>query len=164
MAAAIAAWATSIAPLDAADIKDGFALGEVVLEGTIASGDYDKLLSFVDANDLASLGGSVTEAIKIGRLVRALKLETIIPVQVRGDLREKLAERHKLTNPKANYVCASACFFVFVAGAPILGIHRPYLTDSDIRTLSGSQAMATYPPVRDRSFTLACAGGAAPDS
>ena len=115
LAAAIAAWATSIAPLDAADIKDGFALGEVVLEGTIASGDYDKLLSFVDANDLASLGGSVTEAIKIGRLVRALKLETIIPVQVRGDLREKLAERHKLTNPKANYVCASACFFVRAA-------------------------------------------------
>jgi hypothetical protein len=144
----IAAYLASVALSDAADIKneDGSGLGKVVLEGTIVSGDYDKLLSFVDANEarsiyLASPGGSVTEAIKIGRLVRALKLETIVPVQVGGDLREKLTEWHKLTNPKANYMCASACFFVFVAGVkrrdhdllgdPILGIHRPYLTDSD---------------------------------
>jgi hypothetical protein len=154
LAAAIAACVASISPLGAADIKDGFALGEVVLEGTIASGDYDKLLSFVDANEarsiyLASPGGSVTEAIKIGRLVRALRLETLIPVQVRSDLREKLAERHKLTNPKGNYVCASACFFVFVAGVkrdhdllrdPILGIHRPYLTDSDSSPTTSSPA------------------------
>ncbi len=162
LAAAIAACVASVAPLDAADIKDGFGLGEVVLEGTIASGDYNKLLSFVDANEarsiyLASPGGSVTEAIKIGRLVRALKLETIIPVQVRGDIRDKLADRHKLTNPKANYMCASACFFLFVAGVnrdhelpgdPILGIHRPYLTDSELRTLSGSQAMASASQLR----------------
>jgi hypothetical protein len=162
LAAAIAACVVSVSSLDAADIKDGSALGEVVLEGTIVSGDYDKLLSFVDANEarsiyLASPGGSVTEAIKIGRLVRALRLETIIPVQLRGDLREKAAEHHKLTNPKANYLCASACFFVFVAGVkrdhdllgdPILGIHRPYLTDSDLKTLSGSQAIASGSQLR----------------
>lgn len=161
LAAAIVACVASISPLEAADIKDGFAIGEVVLEGSIVSGDYDKLLSFVDTNGarsiyLASPGGSVTEAIKIGRLVRALRLETLIPVQVRDDLREKLAERHKLTNPKANYVCASACFFVFVAGVkrdhafgdPILGIHRPYLTDGDLRSLSGNQAMSSASQLR----------------
>lgn len=33
--------------------------------------------------------------------MRALELETIIPVQFRSDLRENLAARHKLTNSKA---------------------------------------------------------------
>ena len=47
LAAAIEAYAASAAPLDAADIKEGPRLGEVVLEGTIAPGDYDKLLSYV---------------------------------------------------------------------------------------------------------------------
>jgi hypothetical protein len=162
--ALIAAFAAGVAPLYAADIGRGSWLGEVVLEGTIQSGDYDKLLSFVDENGatrsiyLASPGGNVTEAIKIGRLVRALKLETIVPIQIRSDLRKKLAEEHKLTNPKANYMCASACFFVFVGGVkrkydfilgdPILGIHRPYLTDSELRTLSGSQAIASASQLR----------------
>jgi hypothetical protein len=93
----------------------------------------------------------VTEAIKIGHLVRELKLRTIIPVQASDDFRKELAEDHKLTNPKDNYLCASACFFVFVAGVerktlfgdPILGIHRPYLTDGDLRSLSGGQAMSS---------------------
>jgi hypothetical protein len=136
---------------------------EVVLEGPIVSGDYDTLKSLVETNKsqsvyLASPGGSVTEAIKIGRLVRELKLRTIIPAQVHDDLRKTLAELHKLTNPEDNYVCASACFFVFVAGVeraseeswsdPKLGIHRPYLTENDLRTLSGSQAMASAGQLR----------------
>ena len=108
LAAAIAAWAAIIAPSNAADIKLGWETSygfEVVLEGPIVSGDYDKLQSFVETNDvqsvyLASPGGSVTEAIKIGRLVRELKLETITPVQVSGDLRKRIAERHKLTQSK----------------------------------------------------------------
>lgn len=163
LVAAIVACVASASPLRAADIKDGPELGEVILEGTIAAGDYEKLLNFVGANEaksiyLASPGGSVTEAIKIGHLVRALKLETIIPAQVSGNIREMLAARYKLTNPEANYMCASACFFVFVAGVkrdhddwgdPILGIHRPYLTESELRTLSGSQAMAAASQIRE---------------
>jgi hypothetical protein len=166
LAAAISAWAAIIAPSNAADIKLGWETSygfEVVLEGPIVSGDYDTLRSFVETNwgvrsvYLASPGGSVTEAIKIGRLVRELKLETITPVQVSGDLRKRIAERHKLTNPKDNYVCASACFFVFAAGVqrdhdllgdPILGIHRPYLSDGDLRSLSGSQAMSSASQLR----------------
>jgi hypothetical protein len=164
LAAAIAACAASATPLNAADIKDGSRLGEVVLEGPIAFGDYDKLLSYVDAHEarsiyLASPGGSVIEAIKIGRLVRALKLETIAPVQTSRNLREKMVELHKLVDPNANYVCASACFFVYVAGVerstdifnldgPILGIHRPYMTDGDLRNLSGDQAIASASQLR----------------
>src|SRR5262249_24151623 len=61
------------------------------------------------------------------------------------------ADRHRLVDPKANYMCTSACFFIFVAGVkrtdevefqdPRLGIHRPYLSDSDLRTLSGDEAI-----------------------
>jgi hypothetical protein len=68
------------------------------------------------------------------------------------------ADRHRLIDPKANYTCASACFFIFVAGItrtdevelqdPRLGIHRPYLSDSDLRTLSGDQAITSANRVR----------------
>jgi hypothetical protein len=122
LATAIAACIVSVAPLDAADLREG-RLGEVVLEGTITSGDYDKLLSFVDARwnaigsiYLASPGGSVTEAIKIGRLVRTLKLEAIAPAHTSSAGRKYWVREHKLTNPDANFMCASACFLVYVAG------------------------------------------------
>src|SRR5262249_17527218 len=68
------------------------------------------------------------------------------------------ADRHRLVDPKANYMCTSACFFIFVAGItrtdevnlqdPRLGIHRPYVSDSDLRTLSGDQAITAASGVR----------------
>jgi hypothetical protein len=160
LAVTIAACLSSIVPGVAADFKDGFAFGEIVLEGTITPGDYDKLLNFVEANParsiyLASPGGSVAESIKIGRLVRALKLKTIVPDQ--NYFREKVAERHNLTNPKENYMCSSACFFVFVAGVerdhewpedPLLGVHRPYLSGEELRALSGDEAMRSSTQLR----------------
>jgi hypothetical protein len=72
-----------------------------VLEGEIQPGDFDKLRILVDPNAetsvgvggvggdwyrdkyseiyLASPGGFVVEAMKIGRLVRALRWESIVP-------------------------------------------------------------------------------------
>jgi hypothetical protein len=48
-------------------------------------------------------------------------------------------------------MCASACFFVFVAGvlrnqdytfgSPLLGIHRPYLSDDDLKGLSADRTL-----------------------
>lgn len=163
--AAMPIFAIGVAPLNAADISEGFAVGEVVLEGTINSGDYDKFRDFVENYPikqlyLASPGGSLTDAIKIGRLVRELKLETIVPADSPDDIREKLGARHKLKNRRNNYMCASACFFVFVAGVKrtadvaaftsdaVLGIHRPFLTDSDLRALSANQAIATAGQLR----------------
>jgi hypothetical protein len=54
-------------------------------------------------------------------------------------------------------MCASACFFIFVAGiersavfseGAILGIHRPFLSDNDLRALSDDQAIASANRVR----------------
>jgi hypothetical protein len=165
---AFAAFAICIAPLHAADITGA---RTVVLEGKIEAGDYDKLkslygerghhefdlgLSYANELSLASPGGDLTEAMKIGRFVRTLKLHTIVPSRIGSQVNIGIANvRPK--NPKANYMCASACFFVFVAGInrtadflddAILGIHRPYLSDSDLRTLSGDQAIISANQVR----------------
>jgi hypothetical protein len=112
---------------------------DVILEGRIETGDYDKLLKLIDercgeAADcpnvifLASPGGDLIEAMKIGRLVRKLRLETSVPIDVPpvpSDLppqdRQKIeadlkAFKSVLKDAKANYMCVSACFFIFVAG------------------------------------------------
>jgi hypothetical protein len=178
LVAAIAACALSIAPLHAADIRGDMENG-VVLEGKIEAGDYDKLRSIYGENIknqfyigmpvaneiyLASPGGDLAEAMKIGRLVRALKLHTVVPSEFDyprdgSYVKYSDADRHRLRNPKANYLCTSACFFIFVAGITRgdevelypngrLGIHRPYLSDDDLRSLSGDQAITSANRVR----------------
>jgi hypothetical protein len=155
----------------AADIRrSDHPLYGFILEGTIVARDYDKLRKLVDedcpakyynsgcasAIYLASPGGSVAEAMKIGRLVRTLRWETKIPDDVPPDLRSKTVAALKLKDAEANYMCASACFFVYVAGFErasivdkgILGIHRPYMSDADLKTLSANQALASATQVR----------------
>jgi hypothetical protein len=107
---------------------------------------------------IASPVGDLAEAMKIGRLVRALKLITNVPTRMGLHSNLGILNEHKLKNPQANYMCASACFFIFVAGIkrtdnvwsgdPILGIHKPYLSDSDLRKLSGDQAIASTDRLR----------------
>jgi hypothetical protein len=164
---AIAACVAGAETAAAADVVRGYGNDEVVLEGKIEAGDCRKLGDFVHQKGgrrvyLASPGGNVLEAMEIGRLVRALKLETVVPgklasdyLRERGkpidDLRERRAAQHKLKDYKANFMCASSCFFVFVAGVfrssdigdAILGIHRPYLSEDELKALSSDQAITT---------------------
>jgi hypothetical protein len=135
-----------VAPVSGAEIRhikpaEFFDLGgsaDVILEGKVETGDYDKLLRLVDEDCgdykicpmgifLASPGGDLNEAMKIGRLVRKLRLETHVPSDLPSPYRQK--SEAILKNAKATYMCASACFFIFVAGIdrekfgypPILG-------------------------------------------
>ena len=77
------------APAGAADI---WMSGYPILEGTTTTGDYDKLRKLIDENCpgkwtdlcpdrilLASPGGSMLEAMKIGRLIRKLRWDTEVP-------------------------------------------------------------------------------------
>ena len=158
---------------------------EVILEGKIEKGAYDKLLRLIDEhcnkNDcidsifLASPGGDLVEAMKIGRLVRKLRLETHVPSDVPPVPSELLSpDRQKiealrkraeadlkdykaiLKDAKANFMCTSACFFIFVAGIdrqgniwpPVLGIHRPYLSETDLKALTGNQVIAAAGQIR----------------
>jgi hypothetical protein len=160
---AIAACGLGALTVDAAEIRADprFPKARVTLEGRIEAGDFDKLRSFVFDDErgmhlfeiyLASPGGELAEAMQIGRLVRSLKWTTSIPSKsITPEIREKEAALRGLKNSKANNMCASACFFVFVAGIergpvlgePILGIHRPYLSESDLKALSSDKAIAT---------------------
>jgi hypothetical protein len=139
-----------------AEIRNDPSVG-AVLEGKIEAGDYEKFRAFMLGENgsvqvfLASPGGDLVEAMKIGRLVRKLKLGTVIPSSgnLGDDIRDKLIARHGLKDSQ-NFTCASACFFIFVAGihrrsdfigAPILGIHRPYFSEADLRELSSDEAI-----------------------
>src|SRR5258708_39498655 len=63
--------------------------GALILEGDMVPGDFDKFRAFLGNKSnfdkissgifLASAGGSITQAIKIGRLIRALQLNADAP-------------------------------------------------------------------------------------
>ena len=120
--------------------------GVLVLEGKIVPGDAAKLRNFLADKAtfekitggvfLASPGGNLAEAVKLGLLIRALRLSTDAPSGPPLGGRkfgESLITPSDLRHPAENYVCASACFLVFVSGiyrnlywAGRLGIHRPF--------------------------------------
>jgi len=167
----IAAYAIAIASAQAAEITVDDYYG-VQFEGKIEKGDYEKL--FAAAGEIASEmynnpnrsiypvlhlfspGGDLAEAMKIGRLVRQLHWMTTAPENLPNGLKD--VQKHtmdQLKNSQENYMCASACFFIFVAGTErwvgyrnhhddiILGIHRPYLSDIDLKRMSSKDAMST---------------------
>jgi hypothetical protein len=67
---------------------------------------------------------------------------------------EKVFLRHELKDPQANYMCASACFFIFIGGTyrrieplfndgnPVLILDKPYLADSTFRGMNDAQTLA----------------------
>lgn len=105
------------------------AIGPLVLSGEIEPGDYDHLLAkiledenrFLSQNKilLASDGGDVREAMKIGSLIKSLFSEVIVGTQTGR--------------------CVSACFLIYVSaqqrateGDHLIGINRPYLADPPV--------------------------------
>lgn len=90
----------------------------------IAPGDYEALLKGIKANPgkfarkvvmLDSIGGSVSEAIRMGRLLRETGFDTWVPRAA---------------------VCQGSCVYLLAAGRAKtvrghVGIHRPYYTGSD---------------------------------
>ena len=135
-----------------------------VFEGRIEKGDFDKINNFIaDGNSvveiyLASPGGDLAEAAKIGLLIRLLKLSTVVPSKaLTNESRKFFAAKHNLQNPTADYKCASACFFIFVAGIhrrhdeggpPLLAVHRPSVSDNDLKKLSSDQINAANVKIR----------------
>jgi len=119
--------------------------GALLVEGKFEKGDYERLREFLANKNnfdkihsgvfLASPGGYIGEAIKIGRLIRSLRLSTDGPSGPPAGP-ERIGSYTilppDLVKPSQNYLCASACFLVYVAGinrkiawAGRLGIHRP---------------------------------------
>ena len=120
--------------------------GSLILEGKIDAGDYISVRNFLrDESNfkkitngvfLASPGGNVREALKIGYLIRALQFSTeapSIPPPDRRALGSSIFSPAELAN-RQNFQCVSACFLIYVAGIERklnwigrLGIHQPRL-------------------------------------
>jgi hypothetical protein len=144
----MSAWVLA-APLRAADLfymdhdlmtgKYAGPVGPLVISGDIEPGDYDHLLAkirgdadrFFSQNKVivASNGGDVREAIKIGLLLQSLHSEVTVGPQ---------------TGP-----CTGACFLIYAAadqrasdGEHLVGLHRPRLVDRLSTSLSSADAAA----------------------
>ena len=164
--ALLVAWVSSSIAAEAAEIRmdpSGGAVARAVFEGEIEAGDFEKFRNFLDRNNivelyLASPGGNVGEALRIGLLTRLLNLSTIVPSK--GMTNQEfgvLAARHGLKNVKSDYKCTSACFFIFVAGIhrssdehgpALLGIHKPYVTEDVRERLGGTQTIVAADETR----------------
>jgi len=115
--------------------------GVLILEGKIEPGDYISVRNFLsEASNfkkmsgevfLASQGGNVIEALRIGYLIRHLQLSTDAPSRIPRTIKGPVSE---VINPsdlanRQNYQCISACFLLYVAGvhreAGLLGLHHP---------------------------------------
>lgn len=130
----------------------------VVLEGRIEVGDFDKVDKLAreaspTAIYLASPGGSVKEALRIGALVRrrAWETKTAEPPSMPAEIRAGVAASFGVRD-RANNLCASACFFIFVSGIYrdgfALGIHAPHMSASELERLPPGEAMRSENSVR----------------
>ncbi len=88
---------------------------------------------------LASQGGDVLEAMKIGRLIRKLRYETFGPLNFDGHIVSHVKF------DKQNLTCASSCFFLLAAGIErvgnVVGIHRPYLPEQRYKEIGANDAI-----------------------
>ena len=137
--------------------------GVLILEGKIESGDYNTVRNFLSEPSnfkkmtgevfLASQGGDAFEALKIGYLIRHLRLSTDAPSRPPPTVRSSGSEiirPFELVNPRNNYLCTSACFLLYVAGvyrdfiwAGRLGIHGPQVEHKPIGATESDISIAT---------------------
>jgi len=146
------------------------------LKGTILPGDgerFAKMLRqshpFLNSVKLSSPGGSVEDAMKIGRLIRKGLIETDAPRSYNAPLLypgttslEKIDIKQpgwgSLTDPSFGSVipacegqnchCASACFLIWAAGVErtgdVLGLHRPTIEATAFAMLPPDRAGVLY--------------------
>ncbi len=143
LAAAITITTSTV--IDAADIsvaRTKVGLNQILIEGRIENGDYERFIEAVlragvdiDTVSLATGGGDALEAMRVGRLIRAFGLSTEAPKYFpQGNV--------CIAQPKnqSNCRCDSACLFLFLGGikryGDAIGVHRVYLNRESQLTLS----------------------------
>lgn len=141
---------------------------EIIIEGQIEAGDFEKFVQVARENNgransihIFSPGGDFYEAMKIGRAVRALELNSEVPM--RKPSGEPSCKADKFTSfgiepkDKDNCVCASACFFIHIAGAhrtgTFLAVHRPYFTKGEFGELSQAKAQKAFDALQNSART-----------
>lgn len=138
---------------------------EVVMVGDIVEGDAEKLRQAIETANgsgrlvisagLYSRGGSLSEGLKIGRILRANRISTRAPSEASTDMPDLficsmtagsyLPLSNSVENPDCS--CFSACALAWLGGVGrggSVGLHRAYLGDRDARyddyesTISGA--------------------------
>ncbi len=142
MALSTFSFAATIEPVK----NDGADTYTIILEGEITAGDEkhffqtfsDKVLDgeTVASVQLYSKGGDVDEAIKLGKMIRRLRLITIIPKIHDGISETDIPSGYRLRDNR-NQACASSCFLVFAGGIWRIGnvalLHRPFISRDSSR-------------------------------
>lgn len=128
----------------------------VVIEGIIEPGDYERFVEIVKQNQgkvsgvwLFSPGGDFSEAMKIGRAMRALDLSSRVPMRS-PEGTPRCDDGLLGLQPKEPKNCnaASAAFIIHVGavhrGGTYLAVHRPVFASSSFGRLSESDAQAAF--------------------
>lgn len=137
----------------------------IVIEGEIKDGDFNRFRRLVKAGQgrassvtLFSSGGNFFEAIKIGRLIRALDLATMIP-RVQGGRPNCVGTNSAVPSVQdnKNCTCASACFFIHVGGTHrgghLLAVHRPYFATKEYGNLTQKKAKKIHDQLMNEART-----------
>jgi len=126
---------------------------QALIRGPINVGDSAKFAKLLRANHpfiydvlLSSPGGSVEEAMKIGRLIRKELLSTQAPISFsRG---EGIFAETNICNEDEVCQCASACFLIWAGGTKrrgsTLGVHRPTTSSTAFSNLPPERASVLY--------------------
>jgi len=141
-----------------ATVNQHYGTKNIVIEGEIIKGDYEKFMeaalkSGYDTNSVltASSGGSVAEAMKIGRLIRALKFSTSGPF---GDINKPICV--PILKNKANCVCKSSCVLIWLSGVHRdgnhLSIHRFFINHDYLKSLSMDKAMFAAKLIEEETY------------
>jgi hypothetical protein len=138
---------------------------EMMIRGKLVAGDATKVAlmirnhhPFLERVLLWSSGGSVEEALKIGKYIRRELIETQAP----SEMHTELSGSGFLIDPrrpldKVDYTlcdeditchCASACFLIYAAGyhrvGNAIGLHRPSTQSMSFANLPPDQASGLY--------------------
>lgn len=129
---------------------------ELVIEGIIEPGDFEKFIRIVRDNQgqivtvyIFSPGGDFYEAMKIGRAMRSLELSSMVPMRDRSG-RPTCGEGGFTPKPNdpANCTCASAGFFIHIGsvhrGGTFLAVHRPYFSQGRFGALTEAEAKKAF--------------------
>jgi hypothetical protein len=127
----------------------------IVIEGPIVAGDHEEFTRAVKEYQgavaevhLFTSGGDFTEAMKIGRAIRALELSSRVPARNAAGGPSCSGSAAIEPRDQAHCTCASACFFIHVAGTDrrgdYLAVHRPSFPTGAFGRMAQKDAMKAF--------------------
>jgi hypothetical protein len=126
-----------------------------LLSGPIEEGDYEKVRAlyrqnhpFLGSFTLASPGGNVMEALKIGQLFRKYLIIAFAPVRITSaDGHERFVVPGEPECESGRCICASACALIWFGAVDhwgTVGLHRPHTDDPSFKALDPPAAAEAY--------------------